>query len=73
MVMIVPSPLSLSTGHELVMLRLKEGLAKASGAASNSDSEGKDGAENEFVRASKEKFSDAQKAADENSVLSKLK
>lgn len=55
------------------MNRLKEGMAKASGAAVNRDSEEKGGAENEFVRASKEKFSEAQQAADNNSVLSKLR
>lgn len=55
------------------MIRLKEGMAKATGATGNRDSEGKEGAENEFVRASKEKFSEAQQAADNNSVLSKLR
>lgn len=53
--------------------RLKEALAKSSGAAGGGDSEGKGGAENEFVRASKEKFSDAQQAAEKNSVFNKLR
>eukprot|EP00904_Undaria_pinnatifida_P010678 jgi/Undpi1/6740/HiC_scaffold_20.g09219.m1 len=52
---------------------LKEALAKSSGAAGGGDSEGKGGAENEFVRASKEKFSDAQQAAEKNSVFNKLR
>ena len=58
-----------------IIFRLKEGLAKASGATAENgrDSEGKDGAENEFVRASKEKFSEAKQAVAENSVFSKLR
>lgn len=56
-----------------MLLRLEEKLGKASDAGGEGDAEGKDGAENEFVRASKEKFSGAQKALDENSVLAKLR
>lgn len=57
--------------------RLEEKLGQASGAgdeaAGDGDGKGKDGAENEFVRASKEKFSGAQKALDDNSVFAKLR
>lgn len=50
-------------------------MAKAGGASKGDggDGEGKDGSENEFVRASRDKFSGAQKAIDDNSVLSKLR
>lgn len=67
------SPSSLSVVFDWFTFRLKEGLAKASGAAGDGHSEGKGGAENEFVRASKEKFSDAQQAAEKNSVFNKLR
>jgi len=61
---------------------LEEKLGAASGAGGGGggegDGKGKDGAkegdnENEFVRASKEKFSGAQKAIDDNSFFSKLR
>lgn len=55
------------------MLRLGEQIGKAGVTSGGSEGEEKDGAENEFVRASKAKFSGAQKAIDENSVLSKLR
>lgn len=50
-------------------------MGKAGGASEGDGGggEGKDAAENEFVRASREKFSGAQKAIDDNSVLSKLR
>lgn len=50
-------------------------MGKAAGGSKGDggEGEGKDEAENEFVRASREKFSGAQKAIDDNSVLSKLR
>lgn len=58
-----------------LLLRVEEKLGQASKASGGSDGEGEGGAgaENEFVRASKEKFSGTQKALDENSVLAKLR
>ena len=53
--------------------KLKAGKASGTGDDGTGDGEGKDGAENEFVRASKEKFSGAQKALDDNSVFAKLR
>lgn len=55
--------------------RLDEKMGKAGGASGGAggDGKGKDDAENEFVRASREKFSGAQKAIDDNSVFAKLK
>lgn len=57
-----------------LMVRLKEKLGNAGGAG-DGDKEGAGGqeAENEFVRASKEKFSETQKALDENSAFVKIK
>ena len=52
--------------------KLKLGKASGAGNEGAGDGEGKDGAENEFVRASKEKFSGAQKAFD-NSVFANLR
>lgn len=61
----------------LIVPRLEEKLklGKASGAGDGGagDGEGEAGAENEFVRASKEKFSGAQKALDDNSVFAQLR
>lgn len=55
--------------------RLEEKLGKESGAGEEGtgNGEGKDSNENEFVRASKEKFSGAQKALDDNTVFAKLR
>lgn len=58
-----------------LLLRMEEKLGQATKASGegggDGDSKGSD--ENEFVRASKEKFSGAQKALDENSLVAKLR
>lgn len=56
-----------------LLLRVEEKLGQAGKPSGEGDGEGKDGAENEFVRASKEKFSGAQQALDDNSVLAKIR
>lgn len=61
-----------------VLIRLKENLGKVGGTSARDErekeGEGKEQeAENEFVRASKEKFSETKKVFDENSVLAKIK
>eukprot|EP00903_Cladosiphon_okamuranus_P005734 g5690.t1 len=53
--------------------KLKVGNASGAGDEGAGDGEGKDGAENEFVRASKEKFSGAQKELDDNSVFAQFR
>lgn len=64
--------ISISVGY--LITRLKEKLGNVGGVGGG-DKEGAGGeeAENEFVRASKEKFSDTQKALDENSIFVKMK
>lgn len=61
---IVPPPL---------LFRLKENLGKVGTGAAGKGDGGSEEAENEFVRTSKKKFSETQKALDENSYFSKLK
>lgn len=61
----------------LMVIRLEEklklGKTDGAGDEGSGEGEGKGGFENEFVRASKEKFSGGQQALDDNSVFARLR
>lgn len=64
---------SVYCSHRRLQEKFRAWMASRAGDGGAGDGEGKDGAENEFVRASKEKFSGAQKALDDNSVFAQLR
>lgn len=61
----------------LVLARFKENLGRIGGARDHRGSEDASGqreeAENDFVRASKEKFSGARRVLDENSLFTRVR